>query len=151
MRQRDITTPNVFNKIRHWPLRPEFNHADDHKIDKLFHTEFVNDTSPIKSLCAPRRTFSRKKHAVLRCGKGDNLVKCGGDGRKLMARRACNVVERPRRSTPVRSQTPTKRRETPRKLPPSQMNKKSVGRITHYNKKSSLGLDYDTLEDIVHR
>ena len=147
---RDITTPRVFNKIRHWPLRPEFDHSNDDKIFKTFHTEFVNDVTPLGSLCCPRKTFNRKKPAVLRCRKGDlPPSKCGVSSmcyRESKIIRA-KTVEKSKHRTPIRSQSTRKKLNEPQKPSPSKMNKKSVGRMCIYNQKSSLCVDYDTLED----
>lgn len=142
-----VELPNVNNKIRHWPVRPEFDHSIDHKIDQKFHTEFVDDRTPLGSLCCPRKTFDRKKPAVLRCRKGDlPPSKCGTD---LCYREQAPKINKKdlvsNKKTKARLQKTRNKLNTPIKPSPSKISKK----IKPPRKKISTALrfDYDSLED----
>ena len=149
----DITAPKVFDKVRHWPLRPEFDKTNDSKVFKTFNMEFIDDVSPLAdNLCEPRHGYSYQKPAVLRCGKGDKPVsRCGlGDLRygyapqKTTPMKEKFVVQGPKKKPVENVQEPTKKRQ-PRTKP--QPGKKSMGRECIYSEKSSLCTNYKDLED----
>jgi len=142
-------TSNIHNKVRHWPVRPEFNHEDDHKIDQRFHTEFVDDRTPLGSLCCPRKTFDRAKPAVLRCRKGDlPPSKCGVDlcYQERMSK-ISKVLDSAKKNPKIKAQMTRKKANTPVKPSASKMNKK----IKQPRKEVSTALmfDYDSLEDLI--
>jgi len=148
---RDIVTPKVFDKVRHWPLRPEFDRTNDAAVFKTFHMEFEGDHSPISgNLCAPRRGYAYKRPAVLRCRKGERPVsKCGLTDLHYNHSKInkTKLVSKPKKKPIEQVQKPRAKRDVPQKAPTSKMGKKSIGRKCFYNENSSLCIDYNNLED----
>jgi len=145
MAPRDLVTPKVFNKVRHWPLRPEFDRTNDTKIFKTFHMEFVEDHPQFSNdLCAPRRGYTYKTPARLRCGKGDKPVsRCGLTDLEYVQPKInkTKLVSKPKHKPIEKFQMTRKKKTAP---PKTSTHKKSIGRRSVYSNASLKG-DYDDL------
>lgn len=142
-------TLNINNKIRHWPVRPEFNNVDNIKIDQTFHTEFVHDITPLGQLCCPRRTFDRKKPAVLRCRKGElPPSKCGVDlCYQEHIPQIRKVLTSEKKKLKTKTQLNRQKKNTPSKPSASKISKKI--NIPRREVSTALMFDYDSLEDSI--